>query len=70
MRPESTADFLIISEKSRSPFDAGAGFFCRFHMRDSVKALILLSLAFLLATAEHAVTGPAAFPVCWRGRPF
>ena len=34
-----------------------AAFFKKFHMRDSVKVVILLSLAFLLVAAEDALEG-------------
>lgn len=38
-----------------------AKFFARFHMRDSVKVVILLSLAFLLVAAEDALEGVFPF---------
>lgn len=38
-----------------------AEFFRWVHLRDSAKVVILLSLAFLLVTLEHAVTGPVGF---------
>ena len=36
-------------------------FFRKVHMRDSVKVIIILSLAFLLVTLEHALTGIVGF---------
>ena len=38
-----------------------AAFFKKFHMRDSVKVVILLSLAFLLVAAEDALEGRFPF---------
>lgn len=36
-------------------------FFTKFHMRDSSKIIVILSLSFLLVTAEHSLTGIVGF---------
>ena len=38
-----------------------AWFFRTFHMRDSAKVVIILSISFLLVTFEHTLSGPVGF---------
>lgn len=63
----AAADFLKIPSSILLGVLLGVGaglgltrLFQAFHMRDSVKVLILLSLAFLFVALEHALSGPVA----------